>query len=267
MPLTGTPWTCSECGFAIAPHDDDWPRRFKQTIDRDKNSKSIENGYLHTVGVLRSDDEMEVEYRLLQPGEEWRQTMSDDLYCSPDLRWLAQMALEETCALLDCVLGEHSNCVSDEFLENLYEGNYISFKCPIAAAAIYLAETTGSITTFLSRTSCRGSGWNKKVFSYVELATRLVPIWLCRILIRDLVKSMLIEGIFKFTGTAMLHRNCLVWNEPAVPMAKYLMEKPEIAVIYPSVTQSDLDRAIEQADVWCPWRAGCRGGDAALDIS
>lgn len=245
-PLAESPWKCMHCGLEHAPRTD-WLALFKRPIDA--LSSTPRNWFRHSEDAVLPGGS--VEYRLLETGDAQRESPAEDFMRHH--RWLAGIAFEEASALLDSLLGEHRACVEGESMMSLTQYQVVDFRCPVAAAAVFVAVLAGAETEALRRWPPHGkSGYTSQISVDIAAVVHRAPTWLCPMLVREFVRSALLKGLRLFTGLAEDGRRSLVWRNFNVPPASWQLKDCDLVLVRPAVTTEELCAAVLAAGAMCP---------------
>jgi hypothetical protein len=248
--MSNLSWACA-CKEPMASQSRHWPKLFRAPIG--EVALAGETGYLHTRPHVRSDGALEL--RLLQAAERSEgRTFPGPSMSERNMH--RTMAFEEASMLLDFALGRHAECLRDEpSQQHQYQtAKVYTYNCPVAAAALFVAATTGCRTKAYLNLRLRGRTGDPFINGIVQEVLRGAPPWLARMLVRDLVTSMF-QGALKHFLNSFKHDNRRIglWREPGFSPCSWTLKGLEVAVLNPAATLTSVLELVNEADQACPW--------------
>lgn len=250
--LSPEPWKCAQCGAHLAPHTGAWPKVFSRGLPQERMS-SLPDEFLYQASPLPGGS---LEYTLCDPTfEESRE--QNRLFDGSLL--LADVAFEESSALVDALIGVHRECVMDVWVH--WQGFDLAFEseCPVAAAVVALAEFAGCNTEVVSRT-LRGSRFRQPVTRHSRRASEDAPRWLAPLVVREMIRGALASALRQFNASVE-QGYCELRLRPLPPCyPEFQMLASNKGVIWPVVSEAELLGDVSAGHVLCPrFGTGPRG--------
>lgn len=249
-------WRCSNCCMSLATPPKDWLARFKVRLTRPAPNERWLATYSYNAVV---DPALKlITYKYNDHAEfginEWAQQ-----YESEEV-WIQSLVFEESCAIADSLLADHSKCLNVELLAANLDLAPTRFDCPAAAAIVHAIAWLGTRAQELG-------GWPERVRNRsCDFAVLLDTLhqgqrWIAPFVVRETVRRWTFDSLIAFTNAAKAGAYALEWR-PSRSSVCSAVAGPDTAVLPNLISATELESAVVNAASFCR----CHTGASELQI-